>query len=109
VITGMLVDYVDDSGSGTSNGSVYLTRMPLLARGGTYNDLYLADLANVTTGGTAVASHINAVADSQPVDKSKWAYTIIGFQSTANSYICAIDINYTVSPGFSGASEAHVA
>jgi len=111
-ITGMRHDYVDDGASASGNGTTYITRVPLTGRGGTYNDLYYATLANTGSAGaaaTATATVISAAAAAQPVDNTKWAYTIIGFSGATGAGLCSIDITYTIPQGFSSAREPSAA
>jgi hypothetical protein len=103
-IAGYSVDYHDDSGSGGSNGSAWVTRVPLFGKGGTYNDIF----GTLTLANTAVAGDTANVSTTTPtgtagvttVDNTKYAYTVITDPSTAAAAICGLDVTYTVPSGF---------
>jgi hypothetical protein len=105
VVTSLIANYGDDSGSGVSNGTAYLTRMSLFGSGGAYEDVFSTSLPNTATAGSlgsATDSTPTSVADAT-VDNTKFAYNII-LSMAAASAICAVDLTYTVAPGFDAAS-----
>jgi hypothetical protein len=103
-ITGLTVDYEDDSGTVASNGSVFVTRMAFSGRGGSYEDIFFADLLNTGTPG-AVATDNGALqnAGAQVVSNFRHVYNIIGQNVQAGTAICGIDVKYTVKAPFAAA------
>jgi hypothetical protein len=103
-ITAYSVDYRDDSGTLSGNGSAWVTRVPLFGRGGTYSDIFpglsLADTPVAGATASVTATVPNPVAGVTTVDNTKWAYTVITDPATAAAAICGLDITYTVAPGF---------
>lgn len=106
-ITGLTVDYRDDSVSAGSNGFVFLTRMAFQGRGGTYHDIFRATLVNTAVAGdpaSAAASLLNPTA--QGVNNAKQVYNIIGQDILAGTAICGIDVRYRVNAPFAAARAA---
>jgi hypothetical protein len=103
IATGWSADYLDDSGTTTSNGPAWLTRVPLFGRGGTYGDLYLAPMVNTASpGDTATASTTtptSGTAGLTTIDNTKYTYTVIT-APIAGAAVCGLDVTYTVAPGF---------
>jgi hypothetical protein len=106
-IIGFHVNYGDAAGSGASNGSIYITRMPFLGRGGTYNDIFTSNLANTPgAGDAATAAGALNNASAQVVSNAKWAYNVIGQGVPAGASICNIDVVYRVNAPFAAARVA---
>jgi hypothetical protein len=103
-LTGLTVDYDDDSGTVGSNGSVFVTRMAFRGRGGTYEDIFFASLPNTgTPGDTATANATLQNAGAQVVNNFRHVYNIIGQFVSAGTAICGIDVKYTVKAPFAAA------
>jgi hypothetical protein len=109
-ITGLTVDYRDDSGTTGSNGSVYVTRMPLKGKGGSYSDIIYSQLLNTAVAGdqaSAAGSFLNAPA--QVVNNARHVYNVIAQGVAADAAVCGIDIRYSVKAPFAAARVAPAA
>lgn len=103
-ITGLTVDYRDDSATTNSNGDVYITRMAFRGRGGAYDDIFRADLVDTgTPGDPATANGTLLNAGAQRVGNFKHVYNVIGQGQQAGTAICGIDVKYTVNAPFAAA------
>jgi hypothetical protein len=109
-ITGLRVDYRDDPGSLSDNGEAYITRMPFKGRGGSYEDIFFADLVE-TPGPGESASAVGSLqnAGAQTVDNFEQVYVIIGQGVLAGAAICGIDVRYRVNAPFAAARVAPAA
>jgi hypothetical protein len=96
-------DYVDDPGSAGGNGSNWLTRMPLLGKGGTYSDIFTNPMTNTAVAGATGTVTDNTPATTNVVDNTKHAYTLI-IAPVAGAAVCSVDIAYTIAPGGVGVS-----
>ena len=106
-ITGLTVDYADDSGTGSSNGSVYITRMPFKGRGGSYQDIFLAALANTPVAGASASASGSLVnSGAQVVNNERQVYNVIAQGVASGAAICGIDVRYTVKAPFAAARVA---
>jgi hypothetical protein len=109
-ITGLRVDYRDDPGSLAENANVYVTRMPFRGRGGSYQDIFAADIANTPVAGESAAAVGNLQnTGAQSVDNFEQVYVIIGQDVLAGVAICGIDVRYRVNAPFAAARVAPAA
>ena len=98
-ITTMTVDYRDDAGAATSNGTVTLTRQPIFSSEGTNNDVLVATLQDVKPAGS-----LFTVADTQVaatpaglaiVDNDTYAYTLQAQPGTLSGVAyCSVKVTY---------------
>jgi hypothetical protein len=105
IVTSITANYGDDGATSTSNGTAYLTRMSLFGSGGVYRDVFVDSLPD-----NASAGSLSSATDSTPtsvaeatIDNTKYAYNII-LDLATGSAICAVDVTYTVAPGFDAAA-----
>lgn len=104
-ITGVTVDYLDDSATTASDGFGWMTRTTFAGRGGTWEDLFNISLPNTPVAGAFAGVNGTATgpADRRVVDNSKYAYTMI-MDAAGTAAICNVDVAYTVAPGFAAAA-----
>jgi hypothetical protein len=105
VVTSITANYGDDAATATGNGTAYLTRMSLFGSGGVYSDVFVDTLPNNVNAGSlssATDSTPTSVAEAT-IDNTKYTYNIILDLGTATA-ICAVDVTYTVAPGFDSAA-----
>jgi hypothetical protein len=100
-ITTMFLDYVDDAGTTTANGTVTLVRQPIFTGDGnnTNQTLFSATLSDVVPAGS-----LNTAADTQTppaapavaiVDNENYAYTLMANPGTnAGVAYCSVKITY---------------
>jgi hypothetical protein len=105
VVTSITANYGDDAANSNPNGTAYFTRMSLFGSGGAYRDVFVDSLPN-----NANAGSLSSATDSTPtsvaeatIDNTKYTYNIILDLGTATA-ICAVDVTYTVAPGFDAAA-----
>ena len=105
-VTGYRVDYQDDSTTTGYNGDVWLTRFPLKDQGGSYDDLFLAELNNTATPGEYVkATGAIFTPGTQKIDNTRYAYSVIG-QMGANPAVCNTDLLDKVPKPFAATAPA---
>jgi len=102
-ITTMFLDFVDDAGSASSNGSVTLVRQPLFTGDGTSTN---ATIFSATLGDVAPAGSLLTAADTQVppttleiafVDNENYAYTLMANPGTLSGVAyCSAKITYEV-------------
>lgn len=89
-ITGYRAGYVDDSGSGGSNGTAYLTKEALNGRGGAYDDITNVDLPNAS--GWTFANR--TLPTPEVVDNKKYAYIFL-YSTAGAAGACTAGVFYT--------------
>ena len=106
VVTRMVVNYGDDPGSGSGNGTTWLTRMPLLANSG-YGDIFAVTMPNSAAAIASATDTTPSSVTAATIDNTRYVYNVIalGFQP-GNTAICGVDIYYEIAPGFDAAALA---
>jgi len=102
-ITTMFLDFVDDAGSASSNGSVTLVRQPLFTGDGTSTNatIFSATLLNVSPEGSLFTAADTQVPPTTPeiavVDNENYAYTLMANPGTLSGVAyCSAKITYEV-------------
>ena len=100
-ITTMFLDYVDDAGTLTSNGTVTLVRQPIFTGDGnnTSATIFSATLSDVVPAGSLSTAADTQVPPATPqvafVDNENYAYTLMASPGTnAGVAYCSVKITY---------------
>jgi hypothetical protein len=105
IITELNVDYIDDAGATTTNGTARITRQPIFSGSGdgVNQTVFSADLQDPGTGfqglprvatSTRVPAGFPGFPNTPPIDNLTYAYSITAHPALAATAVCAARVVY---------------